>query len=178
MFQYQEVAFTIDGRRNKQIDTRIGKANVFLRELYCSVVIKRKLSNTVKLSIFKSVFAPILTYVHESWVMAERMLPQLQAAEIWFLPRVHGVTLLRQSAQLWNSQSPECRITSHPNREIPATLVWPCDQRVPGKIAEACPAGYTHGKASQRSSKDQVAWLRLRNCLVLSWCGAIRTTRD
>jgi len=82
MFQYQGVAFTIDGRRNKQIDTRIGKANVFLRELYCSVVIKRKLSNTVKLSIFKSVFAPILTYVHESWVMAERILPQLQAAEI------------------------------------------------------------------------------------------------
>ena len=36
------------------------------RELYCSVVAKRELSKTAKLSLFKSVFVPILTCVHES----------------------------------------------------------------------------------------------------------------
>ena len=36
---------------------------------------------------------------------------------------------------------PECRATS-PNREIPATLVRPCVQNVPGKIGEASLAGY------------------------------------
>ena len=36
------------------------------------------------------------------------------------------------------------------------------------------PAGYTHGKVAQRSSKDQVEWLHFRSCLVPSWCGASR----
>ena len=37
------------------------------------MVTKRELSNTVKLSVFESVFVPILTYGHESWVMTERI---------------------------------------------------------------------------------------------------------
>ena len=40
--------------------------------------------------------------------------------------------------------------------EIPATLVWPRFQKVPGKIGEAGPAGYTHRKATHSSTKDQV----------------------
>jgi len=32
----------------------------------------------------------------------------------------------------------------------------PRDQYVSGKIGEASPAGYTHGKAAQRSAKDHV----------------------
>jgi len=51
-----------------------------------------RLSNTARLSVFKSVFVPILIYSHESWVMTERMLTQVQAAEMEFLRRVHGVT--------------------------------------------------------------------------------------
>jgi len=37
-----------------------------LRELYCSVVMKREFSNPAKVSAFKSVFVPILTCSHES----------------------------------------------------------------------------------------------------------------
>jgi len=48
-----------------------------LREFYRFVVTKRKLSNTGKLSVFKSVFVPILTYGRESWVMTERTLTQV-----------------------------------------------------------------------------------------------------
>jgi len=84
--------FTSDGRWSEEIDTRIGKANAVLRELDCSVVTKRELSNIVKLSVFKSVFVPILTYGHESWVMTERILTQVQAPEMGFLRRLHGVT--------------------------------------------------------------------------------------
>ena len=36
----------------------------------------------------------------------------------------------------------------------------------------------THGKVTQSSSKNQVAWLHLRPCLVPSWCGASRTIWD
>jgi len=56
------------------------------------VVTKRELSNTVKLSVFKSVFVPILTYGHESWAMTERILTLVQGPEMGFLRRLHGVT--------------------------------------------------------------------------------------
>ena len=34
------------------------------------------------------------------------------------------------------------------------------------------PAGYSHAKAAQRLTKDQLVWLHARPCLVLSWCWA------
>jgi len=54
-FRQHGVVFTSGGRWNKEIDTRIGKANALLRELYRSVVTKLELSNTGKMSIFKLV---------------------------------------------------------------------------------------------------------------------------
>jgi len=64
----------------------IDKENAVLRELYRSLVTKRKLSNIAKLSVFKSAFVRILTYDPESWVMTE-MKSQEQAAEMGFLRR-------------------------------------------------------------------------------------------
>ena len=64
-FTYRGVVFTSEESRNKEIDTRIGKANSVLRELYCSMVKKQELSKNAKLSVFKSVFVPILTCGHE-----------------------------------------------------------------------------------------------------------------
>ena len=84
IFKSRGVVFASDGTRNKEIDTR---------ELYRFVVAKRELSNTAKLSVFKSVIVPIPICGHESWVMTEGILSQVQAAEIGFLRRVYGVTL-------------------------------------------------------------------------------------
>ena len=49
-----------------------------------------------KLSIFKTVFVPILTYGHESWVMTKRVRSQVQASEMRFLQRIEGVTLFNK----------------------------------------------------------------------------------
>ena len=57
---------------------------------------KRELSKKAKLSIFKAVFVPILTYGHEYWVMTERMRSQMQASEMRFLRRIEGVTLFNK----------------------------------------------------------------------------------
>ena len=57
------------------------------------MVTKRQLSNTANLSVFKSIFVPTLTYDPESWVTTEIILSQVQAAEMGFLRRVHGVAL-------------------------------------------------------------------------------------
>jgi len=76
-FKYLCMVFTNAVKYNKEIDARTDKAIAFLRELYRSVVTKRELSKTTKLSIFKrqrssslgfidfeTVFVPILTYHH------------------------------------------------------------------------------------------------------------------
>jgi len=76
-----------------EVYTRLGEANAVLRELYRSVITKRELSNTAKLPVFKSIFVPIFIYGHECCVMTKRTSSQVQAAEMEFLRRVHGVTL-------------------------------------------------------------------------------------
>ena len=95
-FKYLGVAFTSDGRQDEELDTRIGKASAVMRVLHYSVVMTRKLSKKAKLSIFKAVFVPIITYGHESWVMTERMRSQVQASKMIFLRRFVGVTLFNK----------------------------------------------------------------------------------
>ena len=57
-----------------------------------SVVRQHELSKTTKPSICKSVFVLDLTYGHESWVITERVLQQVQAAEVGLLRRIEGMT--------------------------------------------------------------------------------------
>ena len=95
-FKYLGVAFRSDERQDEELDTRIGKASAVMRALHYSVVMKRELSKKAKLSIFKTVFVPILTYGHESWVMTERVRSQVQASEMRFLRRIEGVTLFNK----------------------------------------------------------------------------------
>ena len=95
-FKYLGIAFTSDGRQDEELDTRIGKATAVMRALHYSVVVKRELSKKTKLSIFKTVFVPILTCRHESWVMTERVRLQVQASEMRFLRRIEEVTLFKK----------------------------------------------------------------------------------
>jgi len=55
--------------------------------------------------------------------MTERILFQVQAAEMGFFAKSSRRNASRQSAQLWNSQSRERRTTSSPNQEFAATFV-------------------------------------------------------
>ena len=65
-----------------------------MRQLYRSVVLKRELCIKAKLSVFKSVFVPILTYGHECWVMTERVRSRVQVAEMGFLQKFRSLFLL------------------------------------------------------------------------------------
>ena len=80
--QVSWVAFSSDGRQDEELDTRIGKASAVMRALHYSVVMKQELSKKAKLSIFKTLFAPLLTYGHESWVMSEKVRSQVQASKM------------------------------------------------------------------------------------------------
>ena len=92
-FKYLGVLFTSEGRAEKEISRRIGAAGAVLQSLYRTVVTKRELSRKAKLSVFRAIFVPTLTYGHEVWVMTERIRSRIQAAEMSFLRRVAGVSL-------------------------------------------------------------------------------------
>ena len=51
-----------------------------MRALHYLVIIKRELLKQAKLSIFETVFVPILTFGQEPWGMTERERSQVQAS--------------------------------------------------------------------------------------------------
>ncbi|KAI3358951.1 hypothetical protein L3Q82_015333 [Scortum barcoo] len=92
-FKYLGVLFTSEGKMEREIDRRIGAASAVMRSVYRTVVVKKELSRKAKLSIYRSVYVPTLTYGHELWVMTERTRSRIQAAEMSFLHRVAGRSL-------------------------------------------------------------------------------------
>ena len=76
------------------MDNRIGKASATMRQLNRSVLLKRELCTRAKLSIFRSVYVPILTCGHECWIMNEKLRSRVQAVEMGVLRRISGLTLL------------------------------------------------------------------------------------
>ncbi|TWW58331.1 hypothetical protein D4764_07G0010500 [Takifugu flavidus] len=64
-FKYLGVLFTSEGRMEQDINRRTGAASAVMRTLHRSVVVKRELSQKAKLSIYRSIFVPTLTYGHD-----------------------------------------------------------------------------------------------------------------
>ena len=109
-FKYLRVAFTSDGTQDEEMDIRISTAPAAMHHaLHRLVVMKRELFQKAKLAVFCSIFVPILTYGHESWVMTERRRSRVQASEMRFLRRNQGVTLLDKvcNSEIHNSLSVE-----------------------------------------------------------------------
>ena len=93
-FKYLGVILSSNGKQDRKLDRLIGKASAVMRQLYRLIVLKRDLCTKAKLSVFRLVFLPIITYGHECWVMTERVRSRIQAAEIGFLREIRGLSLL------------------------------------------------------------------------------------
>ena len=80
-----------------------------MHALHCSVVMKRELSQKANIAVFRSIFVPILTYGHKSWVMTYWIRSRVQASEMRFLRRIKGVTLLDKvcNSEIHNSLNVE-----------------------------------------------------------------------
>ena len=81
------------GGRDGEISRRLGQVAAMMQSLYRTVVVKRELSHKAKLSIFRALYIPNLTYGQELWILTERMRSRVRAAEISFLRRMAGLTL-------------------------------------------------------------------------------------
>lgn len=93
--KYNYLGVTIDesGRQETDITERIEKTNKLYYAMNRPFISKREVSQKTKLSVYKTIFRPILTYGSESWVMSNRMKGKIEAVEMKYLRRVKGVTL-------------------------------------------------------------------------------------
>ncbi|TWW75469.1 hypothetical protein D4764_13G0001310 [Takifugu flavidus] len=136
-FKYLGVLFTSEGRMEQEIDRWIGAASAVMRTLHRSVVVKRELSRKAKLSIYRSIFVPTLTYGHELWVMTERTRSRVQAAEMSFLRRVAGLSLRDRvrSAAIREELGVEPLLLCVERSQ----MRW-LPGRLPGEVFRACPS--------------------------------------
>ena len=139
-----------------------------MRALYRSVVVKRELSQKAKLSIYRSIYVPTLTYGHELWVVTERTRSRIQTAEMSFLRRVSGLSLrdrvrssdirerLKVEPLLLRIERSQMRWFGHLVRMPPG--------RLPGEVFRACPTGRRprgRPRTRWRDYVSQLAWERL-----------------
>uniref|UniRef100_A0A8C6W0Z1 Reverse transcriptase domain-containing protein n=1 Tax=Nothobranchius furzeri TaxID=105023 RepID=A0A8C6W0Z1_NOTFU len=144
-FKYLGVLFTSEGKLEREINRRIGAASAVMRALYRSVVVKRELSQKAKLSIYRLIYVPTLTYGHELWVVAERTRSRIQAVEMSFLRKVAGLSLrdrvrisviregLGVDPLLLHIERSQMRWLGHLVRMPPG--------RLPGEVFRALPTG-------------------------------------
>ena len=169
-FKYLGVLFTSErkGKTEKEISRRIGAAGAVLQSLNRTVVKKKELSRKAKLSVFRAIFVPTLTYGHEVWVMTESIRSRVQAAEMGFLRRVAGISLrdrVRSSITrerlgveplLLHLERSQLRWFGH--------LVWMPPERLPRKVLDARPTGRRPRGRPKTRWKDYIsrlAWERL-----------------
>ncbi|TWW71616.1 hypothetical protein D4764_16G0001130 [Takifugu flavidus] len=167
-FKYLGVLFTSGGRMEREIDRRIGVASTVMRTLHRSVVVKRELSRKAKLSIYRSIFVPTLTYGHELWVMTESTRSRVQAAEMSFLRRVAGLSLrdrVRSSAirEELGVESLLLRVERSQMGWLGHLVRMP-PGRLPGEVFRACPSGRRppgRPRTRWRDYVSRLAWERL-----------------
>ncbi|KAI3371631.1 hypothetical protein L3Q82_024197, partial [Scortum barcoo] len=128
-------------------------------------------SKGMKLSIYRSVYVPTLTYGHELWVMTERTRSWIQVAEMSFLRRVAGLGSLRDWVR--NSVTREelgvepllLYIERSQLRWLRASVSFGCPlDAFPREVFQACPTRrrpWGRPRTRWRDYVSQLAWERL-----------------
>ena len=165
--KYLRVLFTSEGQMEQEIDRWIGAASALMQAL--PVVVKKELSQKAKLSIYRLIYVPTLTYGHELWVVTERTRLRIQAAEMGFLRRVSGLSLrdeVRSSViqeglgvepLLLRIERSQMRWVGHLVRMPPGRLT--------GEVFQARPTGRrprVRPRTCWRDYVSRLAWERLR----------------
>ncbi|KAI3369434.1 hypothetical protein L3Q82_007661 [Scortum barcoo] len=162
-FKYLGVLFTSEGKMEREIDRRIGAASAVMRSVYRTVVVKKELSRKAKLSIYRSIYVPTLTYGHELWVMTERTRSWIQAAEMSFLRRVAGRSLFRDRVRSSVTREELRSRAAAPSHDERSQLRWlghlfrMPPGRLPREVFQACPTGRRPGGRPRTRWRDYVS---------------------
>lgn len=92
-FTYLGVVIDEKNKQDIDINNRIEKSNRLFYAINKSFISKKEVQRKTKITIFKTIYRPILTYGCETWIMTPRTKSRLEAAEMKYHRRVKGVTL-------------------------------------------------------------------------------------
>ena len=90
-FKYLGSLIQENGRNDREINERGRKAEAF-RQSVRSLIWSKDVPQNTKKVIYRTYYAPILTYASETWVMKGRERSKIQASEMKFLRSSIGVT--------------------------------------------------------------------------------------
>ncbi|TWW61046.1 hypothetical protein D4764_05G0011360 [Takifugu flavidus] len=124
-FKYLGVLFTSEGRMEREIDRRIGAASAVMHR---SVVVKKELSQKAKLSIYRSIFVPTLTYGHELWELGvESLLLRVERSQMRWLGHLVRMPPGRLPGEVFRACPSGRRPSGRPRtcwRDYVSRLVW------------------------------------------------------
>lgn len=91
-FKYLGVTIQKDGQNEAEINNRIESANKVYFALSNTFVRKKEVSKKTKLTVYNTIFKPILTFGSESWTLTKQQENKIQASEMKYLRGIMGVT--------------------------------------------------------------------------------------
>ena len=90
-FRYLGSMFTSDGRCDKEIRARIGRAKSAFADLK-QLLVNRKISTSTRMRLLKTYVWSVMLYGSETWTISKIMQKRLEAAEMWFLRRMMKIS--------------------------------------------------------------------------------------
>lgn len=91
VFKYLGIILNNKGTQEKEIGNRIKIATKTYNAIYKKFLNKKEISPKTKLTVYNTVYTPILIYGAENWVLNKNQMNRLQAAEMRYLRKVAGV---------------------------------------------------------------------------------------
>lgn len=91
-FKYLGTTIDSGGNQERDIIERADRAIKTYHMLKTGFIRKKEISRRTKMTVYQTVFRPILTYGSETWVLDRKLKSKIQAIEMKYLRTVKGVT--------------------------------------------------------------------------------------
>lgn len=92
IFKYLGISIHQEGKEEAEINNRIESGIKLYYAMNKAFITKREISKKAKITVFNTIFKPILTYGSESWILNNQTKSKIQALEMRYLRAVKGVT--------------------------------------------------------------------------------------
>jgi hypothetical protein len=91
-FKYLGVTINNKGKQDTEINQRISAATKLYHSLGKTFIGKKEISRKTKMTVYQTIFRPVLTFGSESWVITKRQKNRIQTIEMKYHRRALGIT--------------------------------------------------------------------------------------